>query len=110
MQVEGRQIPVAVSVPNSWAGLLVWAAGRWGVGMIFGVVFAVGIIQVYADLQRLTNVMVESQMAQTRASVELANAIRESTEVTVKSGELLLRIQRRLDSAQIAPASSGGDY
>lgn len=41
--------PAAVEVPSTWAGLIVWAAGRFGVGIIFAVVFGYATREVYYD-------------------------------------------------------------
>ena len=41
--------PASVEVPSSWAGLIVWASARFGVGIIFAVVFGYETREVYND-------------------------------------------------------------
>ena len=103
-----QQTPESVDVPQSWAGLLVWSVGRWGVGILFGVAAAFGLVRIYSDMQTLSGRMLDAQIAQTTASVEVVAAIREINAGVTDTRELTLRIQQRLDRAQIAPIRPDG--
>lgn len=59
--------PPSVSIPASWPGLIVWAAGKWGVGAIF----AAMLYPLYQDLKASNQQFVTI----TKANVEVLNAL-----------------------------------
>jgi hypothetical protein len=44
--------PAKVQVPQSWAGIIMWAIGRFGGGIVIAAVCAYMLDRVYADYQR----------------------------------------------------------
>ena len=50
-KIASSDTPSTVQVPNSWAGLAMWAAGRFGVGVLFAGVFGWWLMTVYGDLR-----------------------------------------------------------
>ena len=69
--------PPDVQVPNSLAGLAMWAAGRFGIGVIIAGVFGWALVQVYVDLQKLNDRVLTAFEMSSRAAAETASAIRE---------------------------------
>lgn len=41
--------PSQIEIPNTWHGLIVWAVGRFGIGVVFTGLLAYGIAVVYQD-------------------------------------------------------------
>ena len=41
--------PAQIEIPNTWYGLIVWAVGRFGIGVVFTGLLAYGIAVVYQD-------------------------------------------------------------
>ena len=64
--------PAVVNVPNTWAGLIVWAVGKWGVGTIFMIMLG----WVYLDLQEANRAMVEVVRANAVVIENLAKEVR----------------------------------
>ena len=50
-EIAQADTPEAVRVPETWQGLIVWAAARFGIGLIIAAVFAYGLAVVYADMR-----------------------------------------------------------
>lgn len=49
--VASKETPDAVKIPQSWSALIVWAVGRFGVGILMAGVFAYGLQVVYQDMR-----------------------------------------------------------
>lgn len=73
-QRANESTPASVVVPNTWAGLIVWAVGKWGVGAIFGLM----LVWVYQDLQNANKAMVEVVRANTKAMEGMAQGINDA--------------------------------
>lgn len=82
--------PQNVDIPNSWWGLLAWAVGKWGIG----IVFAAFLIPVYQDLkasnQRLADIA--------QANVAVLNAMAQKIETSIQQVQRLDDSLRRLES------------
>ena len=78
-----KATPSAVEVPNSWPGLVVWAAGQWGAGIIIASMCAFALSWVYQDYSAQVRQYTELLKANTQATSETTAAItqlRESLE------------------------------
>lgn len=77
--------PALIDVPNTWSGLVVWAVGRFGVGVLFAAVCVVGITRVYGDIKELNKELVQliREQAQTSAGLQLSISKLETTISTV---------------------------
>lgn len=49
--IAQQDTPSSVEVPPTWAGLITWAVGRFGVGVLFAGVFGWWLMTVYGDLR-----------------------------------------------------------
>jgi len=67
--IASQDAPDNVEVPNTWPGIVVWAVGKFGTGIIF----AFMLIYVYQDLQAANKAMVDVVRANTQAIQSLAN-------------------------------------
>ena len=72
--------------PGDTKSLLLWIAGRWGGGAVFGVIAMVGLGIVYQDMRA------------DRAR-ELADRARE-TEINATTAEILKRMETRLEAIE----------
>lgn len=73
-----KDTPEGVTVPNAWAGLAMWVAGKWGIGIPIAGVFAWFLMTVYSDLRAegVTKIeMVKGMMEVQAANVEAINTI-----------------------------------
>ena len=71
-----KQTPSDVTVPNSWPGLVVWAIGKFGIG----VVFAFMLIYVYLDLRKVSASLVEVVKANAVAIQTLADKVEQTNQ------------------------------
>lgn len=81
-KIANSDTPAVVEVPSTWAGLIVWAAGRFGVGVIFAVVFGYATREVYYDgkerQDQLMNYVIERNVSDSKRAVadsELAKSL-----------------------------------
>jgi hypothetical protein len=86
-EIANGDAPQSVCVPNSWPALIVWAFGRFGVGVIF----ALMLIYVYQDLQTTHRAMVQVVQANATAIHSLA---RETGETNRKIEDIERHIRR----------------
>jgi hypothetical protein len=71
--------PPDVSVPNTLPGLAIWAAGKFGIGIILAAVFGWAVVHVYLDLQKLNDRVLTAFEMSASAAAQTASAIRELT-------------------------------
>ena len=69
--------PAIVDVPNTWSGLLIWAVGRFGSGILIAALCVAGIVKVYGDLKEQNQVLITLIKEQTAASSGLQSALYE---------------------------------
>jgi len=78
VEKANADVPANVSVPASWAGLAMWVAGKWGIGIPIAGVFAWFLMTVYSDLRAEGNTkveMVKGMMELQSANVQAINAV-----------------------------------
>lgn len=69
--------PAIVDVPNTWSGLIIWAVGRFGSGILIAALCVAGIVKVYGDLKEQNQVLITLIKEQTAASSGLQSALYE---------------------------------
>ena len=69
--------PAIVNVPNTWSGLLIWAVGRFGSGILIAALCVAGIIRVYGDLRDQNQALIVLIKEQTAASSGLQTTLSE---------------------------------
>jgi hypothetical protein len=79
--------PSNVQIPQTWPGLIVWATGRFGIGIVFLIL----LIWVYQDFQLANRAMVDV----VRANTSAIEALVTKTEETSKNVERLENEIRR---------------
>lgn len=70
-QLAKETTPSTVDVPNTYTGLVVWAVGKWGIG----VVFAAFLIPVYQDLKASNQRLADISQANVQVLTALAGRI-----------------------------------
>jgi hypothetical protein len=84
--------PQSVEIPKTYAGLLVWAVGKWGIGILF----AVFLVPVYQDLkasnQRVADVI--------QSTVQVLTSLSEKVEKGNQDIHRLDDAVRRIESNQ----------
>ena len=69
--------PAIVDVPNTWSGLLIWAVGRFGSGILIAALCVAGIVKVYGDLKEQNQALITLIKEQTAASSGLQSTLSE---------------------------------
>lgn len=85
--------PESVNIPQTWGALIVWAIGKWGVG----VVFAAMLVPVYTDLKVSNQQLAEISRANVAILTQLAQRIESSNERTSRIEEAMREITRELN-------------
>ena len=67
--------PAEIVVPNTWSGIVIWAIGRFGVGVLMAAVFAYGLREVYADNKSLISQQMEAFREQTKVNAQTLIAL-----------------------------------
>jgi hypothetical protein len=90
--------PPEINVPRTWAGLVVWALGKWGIGIVFLAL----LVPVYQDLKtsnaRIYGIIERSAEVSTqnvRAMEALAAKIESSNAATARLEEALHRLHKQ---------------
>lgn len=87
-----QSTPDFVQIPNSWAGLMFWAVGKWGVGAIFmGMVWFL-----YTDLKAANERFAKLTEANVAAITALAQRIDSGHEKIGDMKETIRRIETAL--------------
>lgn len=91
-QMAQSTTPEGVDIPKSYTGLAVWAAGKWGIGIIF----AAFLVPVYQDLkasnQRLADI--------SQANVQVLTALATKIDATNTQVQRMDDSIRRLESTR----------
>jgi len=69
--------PAIVDVPNTWSGLVIWAVGRFGSGILIAALCVAGIVKVYGDLKEQNQALITLIKEQTAASSGLQSTLSE---------------------------------
>lgn len=88
--------PSTVNVPQTWGGLIVWAVGKWGVG----VVFLMLLVPVYQDLKASNQQLADIS----KANVSILTSLAQQVEATNKTVERLDQTVQRLELESRASA------
>lgn len=76
-QVAQSDTPNQVAVPNTLQGLIVWAVGRFGVGILVAAAFGYSTTVVYEDMRADRQLVLEAYRDNTRVIESFANKISE---------------------------------
>ena len=90
-QAAEESTPAGINVPQTWGGILVWALGKWGIG----VVFLAMLVPVYQDLKASNATMAEMSAANVRVLETLAAKVEASNAAISRLDDTV----RRLESA-----------
>jgi hypothetical protein len=80
--VAQMDTPQAVTVPNSLTGLIVWATGRFGIGILMALAFGYATREVYMDMKTLTDRMITAFEQRAKVDTEIALAMKAQTDAT----------------------------
>lgn len=95
-QLADHDTPSIVRVPNTITGLLMWATGRFGVGILVAAAAMYATAKVYTDLTLQNARILEVIVAQTRTSQETAEAIKEMRRSIEDQNRTIQEAHRRL--------------
>lgn len=73
--IAQNDTPAAVQVPPTLNGLIVWAVGRFGGGILIAAACAWALSKVYEDHQRQTDRMITLMEARAASDSQLATAL-----------------------------------
>lgn len=67
--------PSGVKFPSNWGGVFAWFTIRFGLGIVVAAVFGIFLRQVYNDLQKHQERLLEAYKDNTKASYQQSSAI-----------------------------------
>lgn len=89
-QIATQTTPEHVKIPETWNGLIIWAAGKWGVGIIF----AAMLVPVYSDLKASNQQLADISRANVSVLMQLAQQIEMLNERSNRIEESIRQITR----------------
>lgn len=76
-QLAEDDTPSRVQVPATWSGLLVWAVGRFGVGILMAAACGWALMRVYEDLSTTQRELMQLLRDEARAKSEMTVTLNE---------------------------------
>jgi hypothetical protein len=92
-EIAVSSTPEHVNIPHTWGALMVWAVGKWGVG----VVFAMMLVPVYTDLKSSNQQLAEISKANVAILTQLATKIEASNERTARVEESIRELNQKIN-------------
>ncbi len=89
-EIAVASTPEHVNIPQTWGALLVWAVGKWGVG----VVFAAMLVPVYTDLKASNQQVAEISKANIVILTQLSSQINLNSERSERIEDTLNQLLR----------------
>jgi hypothetical protein len=74
-RIANADTPPNIQVPDTWSGIVIWAVGRFGSGIIMAAVFAYAAWVVYKDDHLLIDRVMTAFEARSKTDTELAAAL-----------------------------------
>jgi hypothetical protein len=94
-QLAQDDTPSKVEVPEGWAGIMVWAVGRFGVGILMATACSWALMRVYDDLRAQQVQIQEMHRAQNESLMLLMREdVKAKVEMTVTLNELRAAISQ----------------
>ncbi|NQX00556.1 hypothetical protein HQ447_07830 [bacterium] len=90
-QLAEATTPKEVEIPKTYAGLIVWAIGKWGIG----VVFAAFLIPVYQDLKASNQRLADISQANVEVLTALATKIDATNQQVQRMDDSIRRLETR---------------
>lgn len=95
--VARADTPSQVDVPDSWSGLVVWAVGRFGIGLVVAVAAIYALREVYNDMRSQNREIIAALITQTEVNAKTVSALDsirgEIHDAHVRMGTTSLRTQ-----------------
>lgn len=88
-QMAAATTPENVEIPKTYTGLIVWAIGKWGIG----IVFAAFLIPVYQDLKASNQRLADISQANVQVLTALAQKIETSTSQIQRMDDSIRRLE-----------------
>jgi hypothetical protein len=88
-QVAAASTPQGVEIPKTYTGLIVWAIGKWGIG----IVFAAFLIPVYQDLKASNQRLADISQANVQVLTALATKIDATNQQVQRMDDSIRRIE-----------------
>lgn len=94
-QLAQDDTPAKVDVPEGWSGILVWAVGRFGVGILMALACGWALTRVYDDLRAQQVLISEMHQTQNESLILLLKEdVKAKVEMTVTLNELRAAISQ----------------
>ncbi len=74
-KVAQGDTPSVVNVPNNWAGIITWMAGRFGGAAVVATALAWGLVSIYGDQQKYNERMIQVFEKQATSTSEQNSAL-----------------------------------
>jgi hypothetical protein len=92
LAVAESHTPPDVTVPHTWGGLIVWALGKWGIG----VVFLALLVPVYQDLKTSNQQLAAISTSNVRVLEALAAKIEQGNHSMQRLDDAIRRLEGNL--------------
>lgn len=90
-QLAESTTPKEVEIPKTYTGLVVWAVGKWGIG----IVFAAFLIPVYQDLKASNQRLADISQANVQVLTALATKIDATNQQVQRMDDSIRRLETR---------------
>lgn len=92
--IASKDTPEKVEVPNTFAGLMMWAVGRFGGTAVIAIAAAWAVVRIYTDMQIQTAQQLGDQKAVNAQVIEMVrNATTASGEMTQAMRDLSKQVE-----------------
>ena len=88
-QMAAATTPENVEIPKTYTGLIVWAIGKWGIG----IVFAAFLIPVYQDLKASNQRLADISQANVQVLMALATKIDATNQQVQRMDDSIRRLE-----------------
>lgn len=90
-QAAQQSTPPDVTVPQTWGGIIVWALGKWGIGIVFLAL----LVPVYQDLKTSNSHLASISTNNVRVLEALASKIEASNTAIQRLDDAIRRLESR---------------
>jgi hypothetical protein len=89
--IAQQTTPESVEIPRTYKGLVVWAVGKWGIG----IVFAAFLVPVYQDLKESNRRLADISQANVQVLTALAQKIEATNHQVQRMDDSIRRLETR---------------
>jgi Holliday junction resolvasome RuvABC endonuclease subunit len=93
-EIASKDTPEKVAVPNTLAGLVTWAVGRFGGTAVIAIAAAWAVVRIYTDMQVQTANQLGDQKAMNAQVIEM---VRQATETSGETAQAMRELTKQVE-------------